>query len=341
MLATAKYIGALIAQFGLIGAGLGINFSFLKFLNIIFFILFILLNLAFLYIEYLDIKCKNKADSPQYLKSGNQTEHIKKAVSLIIVCSGLYSNYITIKNEHTANQKLEQYQIELKKAKAVYNNLENAQLKTNFNQKIHMETILRGTENLNKLREQKTELMKKIEENKVNAKFTEGDSNYLALISRDETKLAALILEEKRAISDLTGSVKSSYKFAKEISKEPNESKILKMINEDIDIKKNSIFYFDEWWANFESLSGIPKLVCIMLLSNYLILWCILGIITGFYGNYLLERFNLEDRFPKLAFFIKYRKKISKYYILSNFLMIILICLMNLIFGISIIGVYL
>ena len=58
------------------------------------------------------------------------------------------------------------------------------------------------------------------------------------------------------------------------------------------------------------------------------------------YGNYLLDRFNLEVKYPKIAKFINYRKKLSKYYIFSNFALIIIICLVNLIFGLSVFSIY-
>lgn len=88
-------------------------------------------------------------------------------------------------------------------------------------------------------------------------------------------------------------------------------------------------------------MDGISKLTCMILLSNSIILWCIYGIIIGMYGNYLLDRFKLEERFPKIALIIKYRRKLSKYYLMSNFLMIIILCLINMIFGLSILPLYL
>jgi hypothetical protein len=56
------------------------------------------------------------------------------------------------------------------------------------------------------------------------------------------------------------------------------------------------------------------------------------------YGNYLLERFNLEERYPKIATFINYRRKLSKYYIISNFLVVMSVCLINVILGLSILS---
>ena len=53
------------------------------------------------------------------------------------------------------------------------------------------------------------------------------------------------------------------------------------------------------------------------------------------YSNYLLDRFKLEEKYPKIALFINYRRKLSKYYLISNFLLIISMCLINVILGLS------
>lgn len=82
-------------------------------------------------------------------------------------------------------------------------------------------------------------------------------------------------------------------------------------------------------------MNGISKLAVSILFSSSIILWSLFGIFLNFYGNYLLEIFKLEERYPKLAIFIKYRKTLSKYYIISNFLVITSLCLINIILGLS------
>ena len=97
-------------------------------------------------------------------------------------------------------------------------------------------------------------------------------------------------------------------------------------------------------WADllscWESLDAITKIVLTMMFTNYFILSLILGITLNLYGYYLLDRFQLEKRYPKIAVIIKYRRKLSKYIILYNILLIILTCLMNIFFGISILSLF-
>jgi len=71
------------------------------------------------------------------------------------------------------------------------------------------------------------------------------------------------------------------------------------------------------------------------MFSSYMILSGVFGITVNLYGSYILDRFNLENRFPKIAIIIKYRQKASKYYVVFNILYITSICLINIIFGLT------
>lgn len=170
------------------------------------------------------------------------------------------------------------------------------------------------------------------------SRFKAGDTQISDKdIKIQETILLKLSLDEARAEVELKQDIEKGVRFSMEITKEENESKIIEKINEDI-VKKASIFGLDELFYSFESLSGISKLLFTVILSSSIILGCIFGIILNIYGNYLLERFNLEEKFPKIALIINYRRKLSKYYLISNFLIIIIMCLINLILSISILS---
>ena len=66
-----------------------------------------------------------------------------------------------------------------------------------------------------------------------------------------------------------------------------------------------SIFDLAELWTRFQTFDGLTKIVCTFLLSSYLILSNIVSVTVTLYGNYLLERFKLEEKYPKLGIFIK------------------------------------
>lgn len=208
----------------------------------------------------------------------------------------------------------------------------------NFTMKMELESIDRGFNTTTQLLDRRTALRKRLDEEK--AKFTEGESDYYQLM-RDYARESALLdLEVTRVQADLGLSISSALNFSKELSKETVEEKILEKINEDI--KSSSMFDFDlsAIWDSFDSLDGISKLVCFVMFSNYVVLSCIFSILINLYGNYLMEKYNLEERYPKIAFFIKYRRKLSKYYIFSNFLFIIITCFTNMGVGIAILSIY-
>ena len=116
----------------------------------------------------------------------------------------------------------------------------------------------------------------------------------------------------------------------------------LAYLNE-LDVKKSSLFLFSlDWeklWYKFESFDGITKTACILIFNSTFIGVCLFTIVLNLYGDYLLDRFKLEVKFPKLAIFIKYRKKIGKYYIISNIIWIFFSCTFNILFGLAILDI--
>ena len=128
--------------------------------------------------------------------------------------------------------------------------------------------------------------------------------------------------------------VEKGRRFSEEIMKKREENKILEMLENAP--RKSMILNLDELLLSYESMSGILKVAVTMVLSSSMIIWCLVGIILNLYGNYLLDRFNLEKRYPKIALIINYRRKLSKYYLISNFFFIISACLVNILLGLSI-----
>ena len=55
------------------------------------------------------------------------------------------------------------------------------------------------------------------------------------------------------------------------------------------------------------------------------ILSCLVTILFSVYGNYLIDKLSLEEKYPKLGIFIKLRVKLINYYILINALLIFIV----------------
>jgi len=64
------------------------------------------------------------------------------------------------------------------------------------------------------------------------------------------------------------------------------------------------------------------------LLAGIFILYNLFNIIFILFGEYLINYFKLEERFPKLALFIRLRKKLQRYYLIFIILMMISILLL-------------
>ena len=187
---------------------------------------------------------------------------------------------------------------------------------------------------LNLLKNENSILEEKIKNNR--AKLNAGDNSVSNEIAIQETQSQALELNISRATKDLGDTINIGVKFSSSLAKEKDEDKILAIVNNDVN--KSSVLDLDQLYNNFDSLNGIQKLMLTLLFSSSLILWCLFTIIINLYGNYLLNGFNLEVKYPRLAKIINYRRKLTTYYVISNFLMIVIICLIQIVLSISILS---
>ena len=71
------------------------------------------------------------------------------------------------------------------------------------------------------------------------------------------------------------------------------------------------------------SLTILELFAFISLCFNFVILSALLSIIFILYGDFLIKHFNLETKYPKLANFINFRKKITKYTMFYNIFLIL------------------
>ncbi len=85
----------------------------------------------------------------------------------------------------------------------------------------------------------------------------------------------------------------------------------LKEIDKDT---KDSILMPFDFGVYFNSLSPMEQISVCLLMGNSGIIIIFSNIFSLYYGNYLIEKFNLEKKYPKLYLFIQYRKKFEKYY---------------------------
>jgi len=90
----------------------------------------------------------------------------------------------------------------------------------------------------------------------------------------------------------------------------------------------NIIKDFKEYLA---SLSVMEICLVINITSCVFIITCIISILFAISGNYLIDKFSLENKLPKLSKIIQFRVKFQRYYIIVNSIFII-ITVLSLIF---------
>jgi hypothetical protein len=105
-------------------------------------------------------------------------------------------------------------------------------------------------------------------------------------------------------------------------------------------IKESSIIPFNfelsTFLGWFEGLNGIKKLAVSLILSKSVVLSALISIIFIFYGNILIEKYDLINKYPKLAKIIQLRQKFQKYYFKYYCFLIFLVVITEIAFGIAI-----
>jgi len=87
----------------------------------------------------------------------------------------------------------------------------------------------------------------------------------------------------------------------------------------------NSNYTIDEI-SNFLSYLTFEQTVAIVHIFGFIvIIISLISLFTVFYGNKLIDYFQLENRLPKVARFIQLRRKFQMYYSVLDFILILTI----------------
>ena len=89
-------------------------------------------------------------------------------------------------------------------------------------------------------------------------------------------------------------------------------------------INKSMIIDLDTIWDFFESINIFKRIALSLLLLKGVILSSIFSLIFILYGDYILKKYNIESRYPKIAKIIQLRRKFLTYYFLFDGVLIIL-----------------
>jgi len=98
------------------------------------------------------------------------------------------------------------------------------------------------------------------------------------------------------------------------------------------EIKKSSVL--NNLWERFETLDTLEKFAISIILLKSVLITALISIVFIFYGDYLIKKYNLELRYPKIANIIHLRRKFSRYYLILNICLIIYVISIEIIFSI-------
>lgn len=99
----------------------------------------------------------------------------------------------------------------------------------------------------------------------------------------------------------------------------------------------NFDFNLREW---INSLTELEMFAFIILCFNSIIWNALLSIVFIFYGDFLIKYFNLEVRYPKIAKFIEFRRKVQNFSVKFNLLVIFICTVPQIIACISVLWYY-
>ena len=101
-------------------------------------------------------------------------------------------------------------------------------------------------------------------------------------------------------------------------------------LSDESSILDNILDYIQSYSDFLQNLTFEQQIILFNFLCSILLLSYIVSILIIFYSNYLIERFDLEKRYPRIAIYLRYRAKFQKYYYYWNIICIMIILIVML-----------
>jgi hypothetical protein len=286
------------------------NYNFA--LKLIFLIIFILLTIYLIYQEYKLNDKLNLQNEGLIKQSTYRYNKFFKDLFLVVLPAGMayhtyYREHINIlksKNEINDSKK------ELTESKEL-----NESLKSERD--IALDKVNKVEIEINKI------------ENSFNSlKALEKKKEQLTDILNKKSSGKNLSLEEQNILDQKDKIIKQIENNMSSLNISIENIKNIKTDIDDLNISKSGVWLSDFDFQKFlASLSKEELLAFGGLLFNSLILSYTISIILVLYGDYLIKRFDLENKYPKLAKLIKIRRQMQNYYLKVCFAWIF-ICLL-------------
>ena len=314
---------------------LGINISYLSLLKIIFSIFIIVIVIYITAMENFVLKnyIRQNNDGIEMKKSSSSgiAHSVKNLITSITAAVGLTSSVVTIhqyvKNEMIGyNKMLEVRSKELEEENCRKNAVNSKELEYLKDHKKKFEVQFNK---LDKLKSDSEKLI--IDKERLEQQL---------LFAKDP-------LEQMRIKNKITQIDARISKNHEDMIAHLNIIKIDVIIHEDTSeklyldttkINKSMIIDLDTIWDFFESINIFKRIALSLLLLKGVILSSIFSLIFILYGDYILKKYNIESRYPKIAKIIQLRRQFQRYYMILSILMIIFVCIIEIIFSLTILS---
>ena len=132
-------------------------------------------------------------------------------------------------------------------------------------------------------------------------------------------------------------SYNAAYRAAEACERANREAQnVVKALIDSLNGKSNLVsnFNLDSFYEYLNSLGLLELSALYHLIVLTLICIISFNILSAVLGNEIIKYFNLEERFPKLAVFLRLRLKFQRYYLILNFSLIYIICIASILINI-------
>ena len=115
--------------------------------------------------------------------------------------------------------------------------------------------------------------------------------------------------------------------------------KSIPSLNSNSNNKLNFDFNIDSYYNYLDTLTLSEELALIHILFAILYLLIAFEFFSIFFGNEIINYFDLENKYPSLSNIIKLRRKFQRYYLIINIGLILFIVLVQIIFSVAVLNI--
>lgn len=152
----------------------------------------------------------------------------------------------------------------------------------------------------------------------------EINNSKLEVLTNKVNKIIENNLYENTSLSEINNSMK-------EINNELVE--IINKIDDSLNNEFIGLEIFNHLQSYYIKLNYFQSFALAHLSGFMFISLSLISLISLYFGDYLIERFNIEDRYPRIFKFVKLRRKFQRFYLILDlsiiFIILILLSILN------------